>query len=175
LKVVKAIGLMSGTSLDGVDVALIETDGERITAFGPIGYRPYSDEERALLRAALAAGVSLTDRGARPGVLAKAEAFVTRVHGEAIETFLATEHIDKAAVAIVGFHGQTVLHRPSARLTARRSRGVSASRSPMIFARQMSPQAGRARRWCLYSIRLWRAIWQSRTPSRFSMSAASPT
>ena len=128
MKVVKAIGLMSGTSLDGVDVALIETDGERITAFGPIGYRPYSDEERALLRAALAAGVSLTDRGARPGVLAKAEAFVTRVHGEAIETFLATEHIDKAAVAIVGFHGQTVLHRPSARLTVQIGDGAALAR-----------------------------------------------
>ena len=44
---------MSGTSLDGVDVALIETDGERIAGFGPTGYRPYSDAERALLRQAL--------------------------------------------------------------------------------------------------------------------------
>ena len=50
----KAIGLMSGTSLDGVDVALIETDGERIGAFGPTGYRAYSDSERDLLRKALA-------------------------------------------------------------------------------------------------------------------------
>jgi 1,6-anhydro-N-acetylmuramate kinase len=41
---------MSGTSLDGVDVALIETDGERIAQFGPTGYRPYSDHEQALLR-----------------------------------------------------------------------------------------------------------------------------
>jgi 1,6-anhydro-N-acetylmuramate kinase len=39
---VRAIGLMSGTSLDGVDVALIETDGECILAFGPTGYRPMS-------------------------------------------------------------------------------------------------------------------------------------
>ena len=38
-----AIGLMSGTSLDGVDVALIETDGERIAAFGPAGYRAYAE------------------------------------------------------------------------------------------------------------------------------------
>jgi len=58
---------MSGTSLDGVDVALIETDGEQIAHFGPIGYRPYSDDERALLRQALAEGVTLTDRGSRPG------------------------------------------------------------------------------------------------------------
>jgi anhydro-N-acetylmuramic acid kinase len=46
---VRAIGLMSGTSLDGVDVALIETDGERIACFGATGYRPYSDAEQILL------------------------------------------------------------------------------------------------------------------------------
>src|SRR5437660_395986 len=49
-----ALGLMSGTSLDGVDVALIETDGERIAGFGPVGYRRYADGERDLLRRALA-------------------------------------------------------------------------------------------------------------------------
>jgi 1,6-anhydro-N-acetylmuramate kinase len=63
---IKALGLMSGTSLDGVDVALIETNGERIGGFGPTCWQPYSDGERALLRAALAAAVDLTDRKARP-------------------------------------------------------------------------------------------------------------
>jgi len=115
LAVVRAIGLMSGTSLDGVDVALIETDGERIARFGPSGYRPYSDAEQALLRQALAQGVGLTDRAARPGVLAEADAFVTRVHAETVEALLDTEHIDKSDVVIVGFHGQTALHRPAAR------------------------------------------------------------
>ena len=126
--VVRAIGLMSGTSLDGVDVALIETDGERIAGFGPTGYRPYSDEERALLRQALQEGAALTDRTARPGVLAEAEAFVTRVHAETVETFLATEHIDKSGIAIVGFHGQTVLHRPAARLTVQLGDGAALAR-----------------------------------------------
>jgi anhydro-N-acetylmuramic acid kinase len=114
---VRAIGLMSGTSLDGVDVALIETDGDTIARFGPSGYRPYSDDERELLRRALQEGVKLRDRWARPGVLTEAEAFVTRVHAETVEAFLEAEHIDKADVAIVGFHGQTVLHRPATRLT----------------------------------------------------------
>jgi anhydro-N-acetylmuramic acid kinase len=108
---VKAIGLMSGTSLDGVDVALIETDGERIAGFGPTGYRPYTDTEQALLRQALQEGAALIDRTARPGVLAQADAFVTRVHAETVEAFLATEHIDKAGIAVIGFHGQTVLAR----------------------------------------------------------------
>jgi anhydro-N-acetylmuramic acid kinase len=119
---------MSGTSLDGVDVALIETDGVKIAAFGPVGYRPYSDAERALLRQALVEGASLTDRAARPGVLAEAEQFVTRVHAEAVEAFLDAEKIDKADVAIVGFHGQTVLHRPQDRLTVQIGDGVALAR-----------------------------------------------
>ena len=89
LGVVRAIGLMSGTSLDGVDVALIETDGERVAGFGPTDYRPYSDGEQTLLRQALVEGAALTDRTARPGVLAEADALVTRVHAETVEAFLA--------------------------------------------------------------------------------------
>ena len=48
-----ALGTMSGTSLDGVDAALLKTDGERIVAFGRHGYRPYLEAERAAIRAAL--------------------------------------------------------------------------------------------------------------------------
>jgi anhydro-N-acetylmuramic acid kinase len=125
---VRAIGLMSGTSLDGVDVALIETDGERIARFGPTGYRPYSDGEQALLHKALKQGARLTERTARPGVLAEADAFVTRVHAETVEAFIATEHIDKSSVAIVGFHGQTVLHRPAAQLTVQIGDGAALAR-----------------------------------------------
>jgi 1,6-anhydro-N-acetylmuramate kinase len=61
----KAIGTMSGTSIDGVDVALIETDGERILSLGPSGYRPYSDDERATLRQALTDAVQMTTRARR--------------------------------------------------------------------------------------------------------------
>ena len=122
---VKAIGLMSGTSLDGVDVALIETDGEQIAHFGPVGYRPYSDGEQELLRQALAEGAALADRRSRPGVLAHADDFVTRVHAETVEAFLDSEGIARSDVAIVGFHGQTVLHRPAARLTVQIGDGAA--------------------------------------------------
>ncbi|WP_438275211.1 anhydro-N-acetylmuramic acid kinase [Nitrobacter sp.] len=112
-----AIGLMSGTSLDGVDVALIETDGERVAAFGPTGYRPYTDHERGLLREALAEAVNLTQRNARPGVIGEAERAVTMAHAEVVAAFLARNHIAREDIEIVGFHGQTILHRPAQRLT----------------------------------------------------------
>jgi anhydro-N-acetylmuramic acid kinase len=115
--VVRAIGLMSGTSLDGVDVALIETDRERIAAFGPSGYRAYTAAERSMLRTALVDATQITERRQRPGVLADVEALVTRAHAEAVEAFLANHHIACESVGVVGFHGQTVLHRPVARLT----------------------------------------------------------
>jgi anhydro-N-acetylmuramic acid kinase len=117
LPIYRAIGLMSGTSMDGVDAALIETDGETSIAFGPTASFPYSDSDRALLRGALAEAATLDDRDARPGVLAVAERMVTDRHAEAVEALIRDHAIDPASVAIVGFHGQTVLHRPKQRLT----------------------------------------------------------
>jgi anhydro-N-acetylmuramic acid kinase len=113
----RAIGLMSGTSMDGVDVALVETDGDASVSFGPTGFYPYTDADRALLRNALAEAATMEDRDARPGMLAFAERMVTDRHAEAVETFLRDNAIDPASVNIVGFHGQTVLHRPKQNLT----------------------------------------------------------
>ncbi|MGB7101269.1 MAG: anhydro-N-acetylmuramic acid kinase, partial [Xanthobacteraceae bacterium] len=118
-----AIGLMSGTSQDGVDVAMIETDGEVVTRFGPTAYRTYSKSERALLRSAMAAAVNLTERTARPGALAEAEAMVNAAHAEAVETYLAANGIAPGDVTVIGFHGQTVLHRPEQRLTIQLGNG----------------------------------------------------
>jgi len=132
----RALGLMSGTSLDGVDAALIETDGERVARFGPIGYRPYADGERDLLRRALAAATGLTDRAARPDVLGDAEALVTRAHARTVDDFLAAHGIDRRDLAVVGFHGQTVLHRPERRLTVQIGDGEALARSigvPVVF------------------------------------------
>jgi anhydro-N-acetylmuramic acid kinase len=124
----RAIGLMSGTSLDGVDVALIETDGETVSAFGPAGYRPYGDEERALLRRALEDAASLSERKSRPGALAPAERLVTDVHAEAVESFLREQRIARDSIDVVGFHGQTVLHRPAQRLTVQIGDGAALAR-----------------------------------------------
>jgi anhydro-N-acetylmuramic acid kinase len=113
----RAIGLMSGTSMDGVDVALLETDGDEAIVFGPTGAYPYSDADRVLLRGALAEAATLEDRDARPGVLAFAERMVTDRHAEAVETFLRDNAVEPDSVDFVGFHGQTVLHRPKQHLT----------------------------------------------------------
>ena len=120
-----AIGLMSGTSQDGVDVALIETDGEIIARFGPTAYRTYSKKERAKLRSATAAAANMTDRTSRPAALAAAEAIVDDAHAEAVETVLAANGIKPADVTVVGFHGQTVLHRPQRRLTVQLGNGAA--------------------------------------------------
>jgi anhydro-N-acetylmuramic acid kinase len=124
---VRAVGLMSGTSLDGVDVALIETDGESIAGFGPIACRPYTPPERELLRRALAEAAGLANRHARPGALRQAEALVTQAHAEAAERFLRDNGLGRE-IAVVGFHGQTVLHRPDARLTVQLGDGNALAR-----------------------------------------------
>ena len=101
LKAVRALGAMSGTSLDGVDAAVLLTDGVDIFGFGEFGYRAYSAEERSILRPAL---------GKWPGapeVVAAAEVVET-AHAELLSTF---------DCELVGFHGQTLAHDPSGRGT----------------------------------------------------------
>lgn len=129
MSMLRAIGLMSGTSMDGVDVALIETDGDARVTAGATRSFSYGPEDRALLRAALAEAATLTDRAARPGVLAAAEAMVTKRHVAAVEAFLATEGLKRQAIDVVGFHGQTVLHRPGAALTVQIGDGAALARA----------------------------------------------
>lgn len=132
----RSIGLMSGTSMDGVDVALLETDGEGVVRFGPVGFARYSDDDRALLRAALAEAAGLEGRELRAGAVAAAERLVTDRHAEAVEAFLRDNALDRAAVDVIGFHGQTVLHRPGQRLTIQIGDGAALARRlgvPVVY------------------------------------------
>jgi anhydro-N-acetylmuramic acid kinase len=113
----RAIGLMSGTSMDGIDVALIETDGEAVSRFGPSALHVYQEDEAALLRRAMEAAPALRRRTERPGVIAEAERMSTALHARAVNTFLAVNKIDRTSIDVVGYHGQTVLHRPAEKLT----------------------------------------------------------
>lgn len=109
------IGLMSGTSMDGVDAAVLTTDGVTVKSHGPTHFRPYTEPEREALRKALAAARSLHDRTARPPALAEAERLVTDAHAEAVEQLRAANRT--LAPDLVGFHGQTLFHAPARRLT----------------------------------------------------------
>jgi anhydro-N-acetylmuramic acid kinase len=108
---------MSGTSMDGIDIALLETDGETISRFGPAALFPYRSDDVALLRRAVEAARVLTDRDARPGVVGESERVVTALHAGAVRAFLDANRIDPGSIDVIGFHGQTVLHRPEDRLT----------------------------------------------------------
>ncbi|MEP2120927.1 MAG: anhydro-N-acetylmuramic acid kinase [Bauldia litoralis] len=128
------IGMMSGTSMDGVDAAVLVTDGETIERFGPTLFRPYGAAERAVLRRALAEARSLDDRTARPGALAEAETIVTDAHADAAEKLLAAN--PGLAVDLVGFHGQTVFHAPDRLLTVQIGDGAALARRlgvPVVF------------------------------------------
>lgn len=107
-----ALGLMSGTSMDGVDAALIRTDGERIAEFGPTLFQPYGDEERSVLRDALKDARGMTAAGERFGHLTEAEKIVTEAHARAIAVLLVAAEKKHIRPELIGFHGQTVMHAP---------------------------------------------------------------
>ncbi|MGP0060615.1 MAG: anhydro-N-acetylmuramic acid kinase [Beijerinckiaceae bacterium] len=129
MSIIRALGLMSGTSMDGVDIALVETDGAAQVRFGPTGFFPYEPEDRALLRSALTDANQVAERSARPGALAAAETLVTERHRQAVDGFLEAQGIDRVSIDIVGFHGQTVVHRPQQRLTVQIGDGASLART----------------------------------------------
>jgi anhydro-N-acetylmuramic acid kinase len=103
------VGLMSGTSLDGVDAAVIETDGQRLGARGAALTLPYDNALRHDLRALLDRAPTLD---ANDPALRDAEARLTDRHAEAVRAVL-----DGGSADLVGFHGQTILHQPDRRRT----------------------------------------------------------
>jgi anhydro-N-acetylmuramic acid kinase len=101
-EIVTAIGLMSGTSMDGIDAALIRTDGlDHVEAIDAVTL-PYDDGFRTRLRAILG-GV---------GDVQGVEAELTRQHEDAVHTLLRQARVSADQVSVIGFHGHTILHRP---------------------------------------------------------------
>ena len=117
-EVQKVIGLMSGTSLDGVDAALLETDGESFARPGPALTLGYDPEIRDLLHQALLAAREIASPGGlQPFLIREAEIALTQCHAEAVKALLGKAGLKAEEIALIGFHGQTILHRPERRWT----------------------------------------------------------
>ncbi|MEZ5775883.1 MAG: anhydro-N-acetylmuramic acid kinase [Hyphomicrobiaceae bacterium] len=127
-KLYRAIGLMSGTSMDGIDAAMLITDGEAIVERGAVRHRPYPDEVRERLRQGLADAREIAVRTARPGGLDMLERELTGLNARLVSDLLVEAGIARGEVDLIGYHGQTVLHRPADRLTVQLGDGALLAR-----------------------------------------------
>ncbi len=137
-KIFTSIGLMSGTSMDGVDAALLKTDGEdHVQNSGQTAFRPYGTKEQAVIAAAIeemSKAFELAEKGGsfdRKGPagfssrqlsklrhgLKQAQEVVLQAHEQVVRTLLDRSAIGPEKIDLIGFHGQTVLHRPEQGIT----------------------------------------------------------
>jgi anhydro-N-acetylmuramic acid kinase len=110
-RVFTAVGLMSGTSMDGIDAAIVRTDGRDFVEVGAAGTVSYTSKLRERLRKVI------TDQGrdkAEAGAVGKV---LTLAHVDAVERLLAGAGLKPEAVDLLGFHGHTVFHNPAERFT----------------------------------------------------------
>jgi anhydro-N-acetylmuramic acid kinase len=131
-----AIGLMSGTSMDGIDLAVVDTDGLDVVRRGPSAFVPYEAAFRRRIEAALGDAKAIGRRDERPGDLAGLEREITLRHARAVDRFRADFPQAAGRAELVGFHGQTVLHRPETALTVQLGDGALLAREtglPVVF------------------------------------------
>jgi anhydro-N-acetylmuramic acid kinase len=105
----RVLGFMTGTSLDGIDVAVLETDGESITKHGPYEEYALSDELRSLLKETTLKALEWKGEGAEPEIFHKATKAITDLHIKEGKDFMRSHNID--SIDLIGAHGQTVYHR----------------------------------------------------------------
>lgn len=124
-----ALGLMSGTSMDGIDLAVLRTNGEGLVERGQSSFVAYEPEFRRRLETALEEARRIARREERPGDLAAIEDEITRRHAAAVRDLTAGMPVGGDwTPALVGFHGQTVLHRPERALTVQLGDGALLAR-----------------------------------------------
>lgn len=107
-----AIGLMSGTSMDGVDCALVESDSTGVRPFGKAVHLPYDAAMRAEISAAMKMAAGLQNPQGQHERTDRLEKKLTLVHADAVSRILQTNNIKPGDVDVIGFHGQTLRHRP---------------------------------------------------------------
>lgn len=103
----RAIGLMSGTSMDGIDAALITTDGEIVKSHGASYFLAYSEETKRLIRQAI-----ITERPH-----SRLEQHLTTLHALAVIRLLKKAKLHPKSIDVIGFHGQTIVHKPEQHYT----------------------------------------------------------
>jgi len=127
-----AIGLMSGTSMDGIDVALLKTDGLQMVERGPCAFFPYNTKTISLIKEALEHAKECDSRDDRPRNMASTETVITELHANAVIKFLAANEISPDEIDVLGFHGQTVLHRPEKAITIQLGDGKALAKATGI-------------------------------------------
>lgn len=121
---IKAVGVISGTSMDGIDVSIVDTDGELTVVPGPGLTVPYPTDVRETLQALIA-----DPQRARTELLEELEERVTDAHMGAIRHFLDENGLSNRDVQLIGFHGQTIYHRPDIRFTRQLGLGEQVART----------------------------------------------
>ncbi len=107
-----AVGLMTGTVLDGnIDVALLRTDGICVESFGHYALKPYDQMTRQLLVDALEQAQQWQFAAEEPAVFAEAESRLTLAQAVAVQELVDEAGLSMEDIGVIGFHGQTVLHR----------------------------------------------------------------
>jgi anhydro-N-acetylmuramic acid kinase len=135
----RVLGFMTGTSLDAVDMAVLETDGEAIYALGPAGERKLTDATRDIMLDATAQALTWQRGAPEPAIFAEAATAAAEEHFAAAEGFLAANGLKWSDIDLIGMHGQTVLHeRP---LEGRPGRTVQLGDAGLLAAKSGVPVA----------------------------------
>jgi anhydro-N-acetylmuramic acid kinase len=122
--------------MDGIDVAMMKTDGENAIQVGPSISVPYEAAFRQRIEGALETAKAIVDRRDRPGGLDELEAEISRRHAAAVKAFLQSAAGQWSRPDVIGFHGQTVLHRPAAGVTMQLGDGALLAREtgiPVVY------------------------------------------
>ncbi|MBS0332356.1 MAG: anhydro-N-acetylmuramic acid kinase, partial [Proteobacteria bacterium] len=106
----RVLGFMTGTSLDAVDMAVLETDGETIAGFGPAGERKLTEATRDIMLAATREALAWPRGAPEPAIFAEAARAGAQEHFAAAEAFLDENGLKWSDLDLIGMHGQTVLH-----------------------------------------------------------------